>query len=350
MPNHATLVAVAILLVVVVDIVWHAYSRVRKSGVERLASGAPPSVRETARAASPRRLPSNRRGTPRIATILTVTVLVLLTPATAAPTSASPPQLAAASEAVAPGSTMTVSGWGFPGYQQGQIVIDGALGPVVSYLVRSNGTFDVTLVVPELTPGDHTISANAPNIIAATQFTVLAPDGTSPTETPGASVGPTATSGGTASPTQVPSTAAPPTATPAPTPAPTPLVTPAPTPIPSSVPTSGDHVFVIVMENHAYQQVWNTANGPYITSLGNAGGVASNYFAITHPSLPNYLDIFGGLELRDHGRLQPLERLPRQRAQSWGQPGRRRPIVEGLLRVDALDLRNGKQRRVCRSS
>ena len=48
------------------------------------------------------------------------------------------------------------------------------------------------------------------------------------------------------------------------------------------------------MENHAYNQVWNTANGPYITSLGNAGGLASNYFAITHPSLPNYLDIFGG--------------------------------------------------------
>ena len=79
-----------------------------------------------------------------------------------------------------------------------------------------------------------------------------------------------------------------------------------------------------------------TASCTYITaSTGNAGGLASNYFAITHPSLPNYLDIFGGSS--DHGRLQPLGRLPRQRAESRGQPRRRRPNVEGLLRVDALD-------------
>ncbi len=54
------------------------------------------------------------------------------------------------------------------------------------------------------------------------------------------------------------------------------------------------HVFLILMENHSYTQVWNTASTPYITSLGKAYARASNYHAITHPSLPNYLDIFAG--------------------------------------------------------
>lgn len=48
------------------------------------------------------------------------------------------------------------------------------------------------------------------------------------------------------------------------------------------------------MENHSYAEVWNTSSSPYITSLGNAYARATNYFAITHPSLPNYLDMFGG--------------------------------------------------------
>jgi hypothetical protein len=58
--------------------------------------------------------------------------------------------------------------------------------------------------------------------------------------------------------------------------------------------TSVDHVFTIVMENHAYSQVWNTASTPYTTSLANDYARASNYYAITHPSLPNYLDLYGG--------------------------------------------------------
>ncbi len=48
------------------------------------------------------------------------------------------------------------------------------------------------------------------------------------------------------------------------------------------------------MENHSYSEVWNTGSSPYITSLGNAYAVAGNYHAITHPSLPNYLNLVGG--------------------------------------------------------
>jgi hypothetical protein len=57
-----------------------------------------------------------------------------------------------------------------------------------------------------------------------------------------------------------------------------------------------DHVFVIVMENHGYQQVINNPNEPYLNSLiaSKKVNLATNYFAVGHPSLTNYLEIVGG--------------------------------------------------------
>ena len=85
------------------------------------------------------------------------------------------------------------------------------------------------------------------------------------------------------------SCSSPPTSTPVPT------VPPAITPTPTT-PAVGDidHVFIIMMENHGYSQVWDTASTPYITSLGNQYVRATNYRALTHPSLPNYLQLVGG--------------------------------------------------------
>ena len=57
-----------------------------------------------------------------------------------------------------------------------------------------------------------------------------------------------------------------------------------------------DHVFVIMMENHGYQQVINNPNEPYLNSLiaNKQVNLATNYFAVGHPSLTNYLEIVGG--------------------------------------------------------
>jgi phosphatidylinositol-3-phosphatase len=57
-----------------------------------------------------------------------------------------------------------------------------------------------------------------------------------------------------------------------------------------------DHVFVIMMENHGYQQIIGNPNEPYLNSLIQNGKVnfATNYFAVGHPSLTNYLEIVGG--------------------------------------------------------
>jgi phosphatidylinositol-3-phosphatase len=54
------------------------------------------------------------------------------------------------------------------------------------------------------------------------------------------------------------------------------------------------HVFVIVLENHARDQVINDPNTPFITKLANRYGVASNYYGVTHPSLPNYVAMIAG--------------------------------------------------------
>lgn len=59
--------------------------------------------------------------------------------------------------------------------------------------------------------------------------------------------------------------------------------------------TGPDHVFVIMMENHGYNQIiGNTADAPYINSLAQKYNVATNYHGVTHPSLPNYLAAFSG--------------------------------------------------------
>jgi acid phosphatase len=48
------------------------------------------------------------------------------------------------------------------------------------------------------------------------------------------------------------------------------------------------------MENHTYSSIiGDTTDAPYINSLATQYGVAANYFAVTHPSLPNYLSITG---------------------------------------------------------
>jgi len=68
---------------------------------------------------------------------------------------------------------------------------------------------------------------------------------------------------------------------------------PAPPPAPAAVP-SFSHVFVIVMENHEYNSVIGNPAAPYTNGLLSSYGVATNYYAASHPSLPNYLALTAG--------------------------------------------------------
>jgi phosphatidylinositol-3-phosphatase len=60
-------------------------------------------------------------------------------------------------------------------------------------------------------------------------------------------------------------------------------------------PPAFKHIFVIIMENKDYEQIVdNTGQAPYLNELAQQYGLATNYYAITHPSLPNYLALTGG--------------------------------------------------------
>jgi phospholipase C len=57
-----------------------------------------------------------------------------------------------------------------------------------------------------------------------------------------------------------------------------------------------DHVFVIMMENTAYADLLDpsNANTGFIRHLASTYGLETNYFGVTHPSLPNYVAATSG--------------------------------------------------------
>lgn len=94
-----------------------------------------------------------------------------------------------------------------------------------------------------------------------------------------------------------------PAATPGSTPAVTPRSTPRATPraTPTRTPTAPPaglpafhHVYVVVMENEESASIVGNSNAPYINSLIDKYGLATNYTAVDHPSEPNYLALFSG--------------------------------------------------------
>lgn len=66
------------------------------------------------------------------------------------------------------------------------------------------------------------------------------------------------------------------------------------TPVPAGQPTF-DHVVLLVEENHSYSDVIGNSTMPYFNSLASQYGVATQYFANAHPSLPNYMVLTTGL-------------------------------------------------------
>src|ERR1700722_1038080 len=55
-----------------------------------------------------------------------------------------------------------------------------------------------------------------------------------------------------------------------------------------------DHIFVIVMENHSYGDIIGNSSAPYLNSLAANGALLTNYYAVGHQSLSNYLALTGG--------------------------------------------------------
>jgi len=94
------------------------------------------------------------------------------------------------------------------------------------------------------------------------------------------------------------------------------------------------HVFMIVMENHSPDQA---LSGEFTSSLAAKYGVADNYHAVAHPSVPNYLALTSGKTwgVRDDSyRVLPREDIGSQLTKAgvtW------RAYMEGMNTGACLD-------------
>jgi hypothetical protein len=62
-----------------------------------------------------------------------------------------------------------------------------------------------------------------------------------------------------------------------------------------------DHIVIVIEENHSYTQILQSYKrlfAPYINQLATQGASFTNSHGITHPSQPNYLELFSGTNQR----------------------------------------------------
>ncbi len=65
--------------------------------------------------------------------------------------------------------------------------------------------------------------------------------------------------------------------------------------LPARLPAAnGSHVAVIVLENREIGEVIGNPEAPYLNRLAHRYALATGYYGVTHPSLPNYLALTGG--------------------------------------------------------
>lgn len=50
----------------------------------------------------------------------------------------------------------------------------------------------------------------------------------------------------------------------------------------------------MVLENRSYEEVIGSPSAPYLNGLARRYALATGFYAITHPSLPNYIALTGG--------------------------------------------------------
>lgn len=54
------------------------------------------------------------------------------------------------------------------------------------------------------------------------------------------------------------------------------------------------HAFIVVEENHSFNDIVGNGNMPYLNGLISSNGLATQYYADAHPSLPNYFELTTG--------------------------------------------------------
>ncbi|HEY1351710.1 MAG TPA: alkaline phosphatase family protein [Ktedonobacteraceae bacterium] len=77
------------------------------------------------------------------------------------------------------------------------------------------------------------------------------------------------------------------------------IPTPRPPTLPGARPylkanTALRHIFVLVMENSSYSDLLGNPDAPWINRAAHTYGLATSYYAVAHPSQPNYLALTSG--------------------------------------------------------
>src|SRR5690242_9090520 len=59
-------------------------------------------------------------------------------------------------------------------------------------------------------------------------------------------------------------------------------------------PIRPQHVVVVIEENRSLKAMAGATEVPYVNQLAGEGALLTDYYAITHPSEPNYVALFSG--------------------------------------------------------
>jgi acid phosphatase len=76
-----------------------------------------------------------------------------------------------------------------------------------------------------------------------------------------------------------------------------------------NMPTFG-HVFIVVEENSNYSSIVGNSSMPYLNSLMAKYGLATQYYAVTHPSIGNYFSLTCGQILTNDDSSSTIENVP----------------------------------------
>ncbi len=71
------------------------------------------------------------------------------------------------------------------------------------------------------------------------------------------------------------------------------------------------HVFTILLENKEYTTIIGKSYAPYLNSLVSIYGLATQYYAMGHPGLPNYMALTGGSTFGMSSDSPPAFSMPR---------------------------------------
>lgn len=89
---------------------------------------------------------------------------------------------------------------------------------------------------------------------------------------------------------------------------------PPPPPTGGGIPQAG-HVFIVIEENRDYTDVFDSSSMPYLKNLAQQYGLATRYYANTHPSIGNYFMLGTGQIITnddDYSKIVPVDNVVRR--------------------------------------